>query len=338
MSKVAAASQATPGSRQAVEIPVVRTVSGQDVTLTAHVVRGKRDGPTMVVLGGMHGDETGSFSVIRTFFEDLDPMVIRGTVVVLPIANPLALGAMSRFTPDLHGTTDLHAVFPGSQDGTLTQKIAAAIHEHLILGLTEEDAFIDIHSGGAGGRLQFRVDYDTLIEGSLRRRTVTLCRAFGTFLIHENKLAGTSSRVANAQGVPTVNVEVGGAYLDEPTDREFTDRGVAGLRSVAGLLGILDTPAPAPTEQWVYDSENRIEVNPRSGGYLVSRVPHLSDLDRLIAEGELLGEVIDPYTLQVTDQLVAPVGGFLFFTRRSGIVEAGAKVFGLARREGAKCL
>lgn len=338
MPQVAVTREIQAASRARVDIPVVRMMSGHDVTLSAHVVRGKQSGPVMVVVGGMHGDEMGSFEVIRQFLDSLDPAVMHGTVVGLPISNPLALGGLSRYTPELHGTTDLHAVFPGNADGTLTQKLAAAIDEHVIAGLTGDDVYIDIHSGGAGGRLQFRVDYDASLTGPGKARVLMLCRAFGTFLLHENKLIGTSSRLANSRGVPTVNVEVGGSYLDEPTDTEFNRRGVNGLRSVASVIGVLEGDVLSRDEQWVYSTDDRIEVNPCAGGYLKSRRPHLTDLDVLISEGDVLGEIIDPHTLEVTDRLVAPVSGFLFFTRRSGMVEAGSKVFGLARRDGATCL
>lgn len=338
MGKIAVLNEIRSPGRYKVDIPVTQIASGHHVTLVAHVAQGAQAGPTMVVVGGMHGDEFGSFPVIRDFYDSLDPASLRGTVVVLPIANPLALGALSRFTPDLHGNLDLHSSFPGSPKGTLTQRIAHAIKTNLIDGLTPDDVFMDLHSGGAGGRLQFRVDYDKLVSGALRDRVVTLCRAFGSFLLHENNLAGTSSRFANSKGVPTINVEVGGSYLDEPSASVFTGKGVKGLRSIAALVGVMKGPVITLDEQWVYDTENRIEVNPAAGGYLISRRPELADLNQLIPEGEDLGEVVDPYSLEIVDRLVAPVSGFLFFTRRSGIVEAGAKVFGLARKSGAICL
>ncbi|CAM5179820.1 hypothetical protein CDEF62S_04971 [Castellaniella defragrans] len=321
-----------------VDVPITQTSSGHRLAATVHVVRGKHDGPTMVIVGGMHGDEFGSFPVIRNFMNSLAPDDMKGTVVALPVANPLALGMMSRFTPDMHGNTDLHSSFPGAGRGTLTQKIAAAIDSSVIDGLTPDDLFIDIHSGGAGGRLQFRVDYDNKLTGDLKPKVLELCRAFGTYLIHENNLAGTSSRLANSRGVPSVNVEVGGSYLDEPTQVEFTDKGVRGLHSLASLIGIVGGAPLSRPEQWVYDTKNRIEVNPKVGGYLISYKPDITDLDQLITHGTLLGEVVDPYTLEVVDQLIAPVDGFLFFTRRSGIVEAGAKIFGLAQHSGAVCL
>ncbi|MGS1117217.1 succinylglutamate desuccinylase/aspartoacylase family protein [Castellaniella sp. UC4442_H9] len=338
MGKISVLNEYRDVGRSVVSVPITETSSGHRLAATIHIVRGKHDGPTMVVAGGMHGDEFGSFPVIRNFLDSLVPENMKGTVVALPVANPLALGMMSRFTPDMHGNTDLHAAFPGAEKGTLTQKIAAAIDASIIDGLTADDLFVDIHSGGAGGRLQFRVDYDNKLKEDLKSRVVELCRAFGTYLIHENNLAGTSSRLANSRGVPTVNVEVGGSYLDEPAEAEFTEKGVRGLHSLASFIGIVDgTPLYRP-EQWVYDTANRIEVNPKAGGYLVSRKPDITDLDQLIARGTLLGEVVNPYTLEVVDQLTAPVDGFLFFTRRSGIVEAGAKVYGLAQHSGAVCL
>lgn len=329
------------GEQRRFEWEVTHTIGGQRLCITAHAMCGDPTGPTLVVVGGMHGDELGSFPVIAEFWSSLDVESLRGTVVVAPVANPLALGAHSRFTPDLHGTTDLHATFPGSPTGTLTQQMAHVITRELIEPLGAEDVFVDVHAGGAGGRLQFRVDFDRNVQGTLRERTLHLCRSYGTVLIHENNLAATASKVANDQGTATVNVEVGGSYLDHETERHFTSRGVAGLRSLAAEAGILDRESQSPIlpeQQWLYDTENRIEINPRQGGYLRSFLTERTDLDQEVAEGQVLGEIIDSFTLEVREQLVAPVVGFLFFTRRSGVVESGAKVYGIARKAGARCL
>jgi len=73
----------------------------------------------------------------------LDPSQLKGTVVALPVASPLAYEALSRSTPlDM---TNLNRVFPGSPNGLLTEQIAHAIATHFGPQL---NFLVDMHSGG----------------------------------------------------------------------------------------------------------------------------------------------------------------------------------------------
>jgi hypothetical protein len=44
------------------------------------------------------------------------------------------------------------------------------------------------------------------------------------------------------------------------------------------------------------------------------------------------------YFLEVVEELVAPVDGYLFFSRYSGVVDAGTKAFALAEEAGSQWL
>ncbi|HVB76389.1 MAG TPA: succinylglutamate desuccinylase/aspartoacylase family protein, partial [Candidatus Nitrosotalea sp.] len=92
----------------------VTTLStGQDLSLQLSVLRGVERGPTLGIMSGVHGDETMSLLLLRRLMDSLDGGLLRGVLVLLPVANPLALGAFSRFTPEQHGNVDLHTAFPG---------------------------------------------------------------------------------------------------------------------------------------------------------------------------------------------------------------------------------
>jgi predicted deacylase len=53
-------------------------------------------------------------------------------------------------------------------------------------------------------------------------------------------------------------------------------------------------------------------------------------LGEKIVRGTKLGEVIDIHSLKVVEELRATVTGYLFFSRYSGVVDAGTKAFALA--------
>ena len=322
--------QVKPGQKAVLEIPVTHTLGARQLSIFAHVVRGASDGPVLGILGNVHGDETGILPIFRRLVETLDPKTMRGSIVVVPVANPLAMAAFGRFTPEQHGNPDMHKVFPGNPKGSLTQILAAAVTNAFLKHL---DALIDVHSGGSGGRLQRRVDFDGSFGAETREKTLSLCRAFGTAMVHENNLSDTASAWLNKQGKPTVNVEIGGAYLS-PVDADQAEAfGLEGMVRVARHMGILEGGSPAPIKQLLFSTAARVEVNPIAGGYLLSNFQSMNDLDGPIKAGTVLGTLFDPYTFEQLQQLTAPVDGRLFFSRYSGTVDAGTKAYAIAKED-----
>src|ERR1700742_3249352 len=150
------AEKKAPG-RDFARLDVTRLASGADLRLGLHVVTGAKAGPTLGILTTVHGDETMALMAVRRLLDELDVAALRGRVAAIPVANPLAVSVFNRQTPEQHGKTDLHEVFPGNPQGNLTQRMASAITTHL---LDHVDALVDIHCGGLGGRLQSRADLD----------------------------------------------------------------------------------------------------------------------------------------------------------------------------------
>ena len=61
-----------------------------EVRLPLWVAAGKEEGPMVAVTGGVHGAEyAGILGAIRVFGQ-LDPSELKGTVVVIPVCNPVA--------------------------------------------------------------------------------------------------------------------------------------------------------------------------------------------------------------------------------------------------------
>ena len=314
-------------SRQFSRLPVTRLANGSDLTLPMHVLTGKKDGPTLGILTTIHGDETFPLMAVRDLLNSIDPNALAGRVAAIPVANPLAVSVFNRQTPEQHGKTDLHEVFPGSAQGNLTQRMASVISANL---LDHVDALIDMHCGGLGGRLQSRADLDASTSAAVYEGSLKLCRAFNTHFVHVNNLAGTAARYCNGRGVPTANPEIGGVYLGPEVESLYLEETLAGLRSVMAAVGMIEQPPLPIKRQLLFNVKSRIEVNPSVGGYLRSEKTKPIHLGQRVEKGDLLGEMIDIHTLEVAEELRASVSGYLFFSRYSGVVDAGTKAFAIA--------
>jgi len=87
---------------------------------------------------------------------------------------------------------------------------------------------------------------------------------------------------------------------------------------------------------WFSRAGVRFEANPMEGGYLISHKRVAADLGTIVEEGEVLGEVFDPYSYEVFEVLKSPVKGVLFFSHLSGPMEAGNKGFAIAKLDSGK--
>ena len=315
-------------------IEVTSMLNGAMLTLPLHVVTGRHAGPTFGIVTNTHGDEFLPTVAIRQTIDALDTSALRGRLVIVSVANPLATANFGRQTPEQHGRTDLHEVYPGNARGNTTQMIAAAITANVIHHV---DALIDFHSGGTGGRLQARVDYNSQTPPDLKTKNLALARAFGAPFVHENEFAGAASHYANNRGIVAVNPEFGGAYLGPDDTRYYTRMMMEGLHGMMRYLGMLEG-AVTPSRQLDFNTRSRREIRPKQSGYLVSHFERPDDLGKLVKAGSRLGEVIDLYTYQVAEELTAPCDGYLFFSRYSGVVGGGTQAFALAEASTARWL
>ncbi|MPZ97781.1 MAG: hypothetical protein GEU80_00345 [Dehalococcoidia bacterium] len=90
------------------ETPAILTHSGQA-------------GPSVLILGGVHGNEPGGWTAAEAVAEW---EVQRGSLIVVPRANVLATLALERTFPELG---DLNRLYPGTEDGLPMERMALAI-------------------------------------------------------------------------------------------------------------------------------------------------------------------------------------------------------------------
>jgi len=93
-----------------------------------------RPGPRLLVVGGIHGDEPSGALAAKALAKGLVPK--RGTLLLLPEANPeaLAAGVRSQGSP----AVDLNRTFPGTDTSRPATIFALARSADLVLDLHEE--------------------------------------------------------------------------------------------------------------------------------------------------------------------------------------------------------
>ncbi|MFG0312572.1 MAG: succinylglutamate desuccinylase/aspartoacylase family protein, partial [Phycisphaerales bacterium] len=128
------------GQRADIDLKVSESYTRLDVHVPLRVIRGDEPGPAVFVSAGVHGDELNGTGIIRRLLADDDIELLRGTLVLVPHVNVLALDTLSRYLPDRR---DLNRSFPGSPQGSLASRYAARIFREIV---KKCDYGIDLHS------------------------------------------------------------------------------------------------------------------------------------------------------------------------------------------------
>ncbi len=134
----------TIATKENVRVPFSDT-SGNSVEFPISIIKGQEEGPVFTMIAGVHGYEYPPIVATQALLKEIDPMKLKGTLIIIPIANK---GSFYTRTPFINpqDNKNLNNAFPGKKDGSITEQIAYFITTHII---SESDVVLDIHGGDA---------------------------------------------------------------------------------------------------------------------------------------------------------------------------------------------
>lgn len=123
-------------------------MEGTQNETAVHIFKSNLPGPKVVIVGGIHGDETAGWKTALKFVEREN--FFKGEVIIIPQAYKRADEMINRY-PGYTATNgakynkklDLNRTFPGAANGTETEQIAFAITKEV--EKHEADYIIDLH-------------------------------------------------------------------------------------------------------------------------------------------------------------------------------------------------
>lgn len=280
------------------------------------VVRSQSPGPTVAVLGGVHGDEYEGVIAAAAIGRTLRSELVRGTVRVAAPAHPAAWTARTRRSP-IDGA-DLARVFPGRADGSATERVAHAITEHLIRGA---DLLVDLHSAGSGFEMPFLCGYHG--DGHSGIESQRYADAFAARFTWRHDGApeqGRSLTAAAELGIPAIYVEGHGGRSIRADDLQGY---IDGVHRVLHLLGMVAHAPPRSHEpvrvRGAGDTDAGILAP--SAGYLVL----CNRVGDAVQRGDVIARIIDVVGTTLAN-VIAPNAGVLMLLRRDALVSAGDTV------------
>lgn len=305
-----------PGERRLVRLKVGTLTTHEPVTMRVWVIRGKKEGPTLMVSGCLHGDEINGAEIIRRLTKSSSlKRGFKGTLIAVPIVNVPAYSNRSRYLPDRR---DLNRLFPGSKKGSLGGRLAHVLSSSL---LPLCDAVVDLHTGAINrpNLPQIRVTADD--EASLE-----LARAFGPPVTLLSAVRpGTFRSSCNAAGVPVILYESGEALRLDTASIRFGKRGVLTVMRHLGMLPKRPAAAKKRAANAVLCETSHWE-RAQIGGLFTPRI----GLGKAVKAGDVLGFIADPFG-DYEEEITASQSGILIGRTNEGQADEGDALFHIAQ-------
>jgi uncharacterized protein len=281
------------------------TITLNQVDVPAFKLTGAGDGPSLSLIGGVHGCEYSSIAAVIKVMRALDPEQLSGTITAVPVVSMDSFTERSPFVVPADGK-NLNRSFPGDPGGTYTDRLAHDINTKLI---EPADAFIDLH----GGDLVEALEPFALYANPASRE---LALAMGLpYVIDYSASDALQGMTVAGHGVIA---EAGGAGQLEPHATDLLANGVMNaLRHLKMLPGQPDRPRSTVLTrfEWLYSTPAGFWVAHRATG-------------ENVRQGDLLGEVRDLYG-DTLETIEAPADGVILFLTTSAAVKANGLLLGL---------
>ncbi|MFT4947421.1 MAG: putative deacylase [Natronomonas sp.] len=301
--------RADPGEMDTGRLPVGEGPDGGEVALPVAVVNGTRDGKTLYLQAASDGDELNGVGVVRRVIPQIDTANLSGTVLVVGIANYFAFQHNEHRNPI--DDTKLNRTYPGNENGTSTERIAAATFD----AATRADLILDLHQGSTS-----RMINEVRVRCGRRHRhhkeCLELAKVFGCGHVLDQKgPEGQLARAAPNDGIPTVDPELGGSV---GFDEQSVQKGVEGVFNVLKhydfLPGTVDT-----------DSQTRASGFEQYGAPAGGLVDFEVELGERVTRDQTLFAVTDVFGEQKAT-VSADSNGVFWRTRRLPQVATGEYV------------
>ncbi len=274
-------------------------------------------GPTILLTGGVHGDEfEGPISLVK-FLRETNVDDIQGRVIIFPAINAPALNASARVSPLDDG--NLNRAFPGDPNGSPTQVIAHFV-ESAVMPVC--DVAIDLHAGGKAYWFSpcSMATYDD--DPTRQAIIMELADVFGCPLVWVMGIFNDDRSVNGAavrNKIPSIAAELGGTGHVSPDTMKLGEQGIRNCLRHLGVLSGEVEPRKEPATFFKIVDANQTVYATHRGLF----EPAFTPGDRVSA-GDLVGYIHSISHIEEPPiRIEFPIGGVAYVRCHRGLVEHG---------------
>ena len=298
-----------PGKGAELNLNVAKLHTSTTIQVPVIVQRAKVDGPVLLLMAGMHGDEINGIEIVRRMIRKGWNKPTSGTVICIPVFNIFGFLNVSRELPD---GRDLNRSFPGTQSGSLASQFAFHFMKEIA---PKADYIIDFHTGSAqrSNISQVRCVFNNL-------ESIELAKVFNPpFIVNSSYIAKSVRESMNKMGKSILLFEGG---KTNSINEEVVKEGLDGIKRVMEHLDIRNFKGDI--------MQTRIPVFVQSSKWMrasnAGMLRVLVENGDKIEKGEVLGVISDPFG-KIERRVKSPIDGFVFCVNETPIVNKGDAIF-----------
>ncbi|QNM86816.1 succinylglutamate desuccinylase/aspartoacylase family protein [Polaribacter pectinis] len=301
------------GKRTVLDLKVAKLHTRTTVNVPVIIERSTNPGPVVLLLAGIHGDETNGVGIIREIINLQINKPKNGTIICIPVFNIFGYLIQTREFPD---GRDLNRMFPGSATGSLASQFAYQFTKEIA---PHVDYVIDFHTGG-GERdniSQIRCNKDD-------EKALELAKVFNPpMIVYSSNIAKSLRDTLNKMGKTILLFEGGKSKELNPT---VINEGVNGTKNVLIHLGLIEgeisvraTPVYVKKAKWLRAQHSGMfQIRVRNGAFVKKK--------------EVLGVIQDPFG-EFKKKIYAPENCHIFCVNQTPIVNKGDALFHISLQE-----
>jgi predicted deacylase len=298
-----------PGKNVQLNLNVARLHTHTPIQVPVFVNRAKSDGPTVLLMAGVHGDEINGIEIVRRIIKNGFNQPIAGTIICLPVFNVFGFLNLARTLPD---GRDLNRCFPGSKNGSLASQFASQFMSEIAV---HADYVIDFHTGAAqrNNAPQIRFAKKDLESQKLAKKFAP------PFLVHSNFIPKSLREALFKTGKRTLLFE-GGKSLS--IEEKVVVEGVEGVKRILHYLDMAkhDTAVKEKNNSILVESEKWMRA-PMSGMFQAQ-----VENGKKVEKNQIIGILTDPFG-KSEKKIKAPTDGYVFCINESPVVNKGDAIF-----------
>lgn len=297
------------GKSAQLNLDVAKLHTTTPILVPVIIERAKEDGPTVLLMAGLHGDEINGVEIVRRIIRKGFNKPTVGTIICLPVFNIFGFLNLKRELPD---GRDLNRSFPGSEKGSL----AAQFAYHFMREIAPHvDYVIDFHTGAAQ-----RNNVPQIRCVMKNKESLELAKIFNPpFILNSSYIPKTVREAINKKGKKMLLFEGG---KSNSIEESVIEEGINGVKRVLSHLGMRSfkvdnskdrTPVLVTESKWMRASHSGMfQALVRNGS--------------AVSKGDVIGIVTDPYG-NFERKVKAASDGFILCLNESPVVYKGDAIF-----------
>jgi len=289
--------------------------TGEPIRFPVGTIYGENDGPTLLVLGGMHGSEFAGIEAAIRLFNEVDPKKLKGVLKVGMMYNVPAFENNLGFLVPHDGKNPM-GTFPGNRLGTYGEAMAFYFNQEV---LSKCDYFVELHGGDIPESLTPFVMHlaggDPVVDEASRKMAevydIQLVVKGGQF--SKDNMPHNAFGTAMMRGAPSILAESGQQGILKLEEVEVH---LKGLRNILVHLGMLDGKIVKTNKRKFIQNYTAIRSE-----YVGMWYPCVK-LNQPVKTGDVVGHIRD-YFGEPVAEIKSKLDGIITVVRTSPAVKVG---------------